>query len=122
MSANAALASCFGQALALDLLTSIFISELDKGRSHKKILGTLRFCREAGPEEIGKFVAENKEFMPLFNVERKKIEAGYEGVFDRAVSTFEAAQRGDLLAPSMSGLSRHNFLAVIDEIRGVSFE
>jgi len=122
MSANAALASCIGQALALDCLSCVFISELDKGSSFKDILRNLRFFREAGPEDVGKFVAENREFMPLFEVEGRRIEAGYDRIFDRAIVIFEAAEKGEVTIPSLRGIARYDFFGGLEDIGEISFE
>ena len=121
MSSNAALASFFGQALASDVLACIFISELDRGHSFDDILRTLRFFKEAGPEDIGKFVAENREFMDLFEAERRRIYVNYERVFDRAIVIFEAAKSGKITIPS-NGVARYGFFRGFEDIGEPSSE
>lgn len=120
MSTNTVLASVFGQALALDRLTYIFVSAFEEGKDYQNIERTLRFCKEAGPEEIGKFVSENREYLSFYEAEAKRIDSNYKETFDRALKRFQAASKGEQ-SVTYGGTGFFEFLGRFDVIGGLSF-
>lgn len=120
MTMNAVLASVFGQALALDRLTYILASAFEDGNDYQSVERILRFRREAGREEIGKFVAENREYLSFYEAEARRIILNYEEVFDRALKEFQAARKGQKTVTD-GGAGDFGFLGRFDDIGALSF-
>ena len=120
MSTNAVLASVFGQALALDRLAYIFVSASEEGKDYNQIVRTLQFCEEAGKEEIGKFVSENREYLSFYEAEAKRINSNYEETFNRALKRFQAASKGEQ-SVTHGGTGFFGFLGRFDDIGELSF-
>ena len=120
MSTNAVLASVFGQALALDRLAYIIASAFEEGKDYGGVIRILRHCKEAGSEDIGKFAAENPKYLSFYEAEAKRINLGYEEVFDRALKEFQAAKKGEK-SVTHDSIGSFGFLGRFDDIAELSF-